>query len=337
MRIAVDAMGGDFAPREIVKGAAEAAQRLPSVTKVFLVGDREAIQAELDSLPGAHDKLEILHASELVGMDETPAQAIRRKKDSSIGRAVDLVKSGEADAVVSAGNTGAAVVACSLKLRTLEGVDRPAIATILPTQDRPLVMLDAGATLDCEPRQLLQFAAMGAAYSRIIMHREDPIVGLVSIGGEETKGNETTKETFKLLSEAPINFRGNVEGHDIFMGETDVAVCDGFVGNIILKTAESVGHAIGTWMKHEFKKNPLRLLGAIILKRALLDMRARMDPETHGGALLLGVNGVCIISHGASSSQAIYNAVRVASESVDLSLNQVIIDSVAKLNGVSPA
>ncbi len=337
MRIAVDAMGGDYAPRQIVKGAVEAARELPSVTRVYLVGDETAIRAELAALNVQSDKIEIVHASEVIEMDEAPAQAVRRKKDSSVGRAVDLVKSGKADAVVSAGNTGAVVVASTLKLRTLEGVDRPAIAAILPTQGRPLVLIDAGANTDCTPAMLAQFSAMGTVYSQIIMHQKDPVVGLVSIGGEESKGNESTKETFKLLTKAPVNFRGNVEGHDIFLGETDVVVCDGFVGNIILKTAESVSHAIVHWMKREFKKTPWRLFGAAVLKGAFKDMKKTMDPEMHGGALLLGVNGVCIISHGAASPRAIFNAVRIAAESVDLDLNQAITDRVAIVNGAIDA
>ena len=279
MRIAVDAMGGDFAPHQIVKGAVEAACGLPSVTRLYLVGNEALIRAELAKQNLHSDKIEIVHASEVIEMDDAPAQAVRRKKDSSIGRAIDLVKSGKADAVVSAGNTGAVVVASTLKLRTLEGVDRPAIAAILPTPGRPIVLIDAGANTDCMPRMLAQFAAMGTVYSRIIMHQQDPVVGLVSIGGEDSKGNESTKETFKLLTKSPINFRGNVEGHDIFRGETDVAVCDGFVGNIILKTAESVSHAMGHWMKHEFKKNPWRMFGAAVLNGAFRDMKNTMDPE----------------------------------------------------------
>lgn len=325
MRIAVDAMGGDHAPAEIVKGAVEAAERLPSLSKVLLVGDAQAIKRELEACPHVSEKVEIRHASEVIAMDETPAQAVRRKKDSSISKAVDLVKDGEADAVVSAGNTGAFVVAATLKLRTLEGVERPAIATVLPTVDRPLVLIDAGANTDCTPKFLYQFAVMGHVYSKAIMGQADPVVGLMSIGGEDTKGNEITKETFGLLSNSPLNFRGNVEGHDLFQGKIDVVVCDGFVGNIVLKTSESVAHAIGYWMKQEFRQNPVRILGACLLKGALSVMKRRMDPEMYGGAPLLGVNGICIITHGASSRRAIFHAVRVACESVHHHLNQVIV------------
>lgn len=328
MRIAVDAMGGDYAPAEIVKGAVEAAEGLPSVTKIFLVGDAQAIKRELDACSSVPAKIEIRHASEVISMEEAPAQAVRRKKDSSISRSVDLVKEGEADAVVSAGNTGAVVVAATLKLRTLEGVERPAIATVLPTVDRPLVLIDAGATTDCVPKILYQFAIMGSVYSKVIMGQREPVVGLMSIGGEDSKGNEITKETFGILSDSSLNFRGNVEGHDIFRGKTDVVVCDGFVGNIVLKTSESVAHAIGHWMKQEFRKSPVRILGACLLKGALAVMKRRMDPEMYGGAPLLGVNGTCIITHGASSHRAIYHAVRVACESVHNHVNQVIVSEI---------
>lgn len=331
MRIAVDAMGGDYAPQEIVKGAVEAALRLPQVSKVFLVGDAEAVGRELKKHSGVPDKLEVRHASEAVGMDELPAQAVRRKKDSSIGRAVDLVKDGEADAVVSAGNTGAVVVAATLKLRTLSGVERPAIAAVMPTRKAPFVLIDAGANIDSNAKLLAQFAVMGSVYSHEILGRARPIVGLLSIGGEASKGNETTKEAFKLLSNSHLNFRGNVEGHDLFEGETDVVACDGFIGNIVLKTSESIAHAVGYWMKEEFRANPLRIIGASLLKGALKAMKKRMDPEMYGGAPLLGVNGVCIITHGASSWRAVFHAVRVACDSVHHQLNDLIINEIEKL------
>jgi glycerol-3-phosphate acyltransferase PlsX len=332
MRVAVDAMGGDFAPREVVRGTLEAARLVPSVSKILLVGDEQRIRQELGSeaLP---DKITIVHASEAIGMDESPALAVRRKRDSSINRAIDLVKHGEADAMVSAGNTGAVVVSATLKLRTLDGVARPAIATVMPTQGRPLVLLDAGANTDCEPVLLLQFGIMGSVYAELMLGQAKPVVGLVSIGGEDIKGNEITKGAFKLLEESPLHFRGNVEGHDLFKGETDVAVCDGFVGNIILKTSESVAHAITHWLKREFKRTPLRMLGALLLSGALKSMKQRMDPELYGGAPLLGVNGTCIISHGASSALAIRHAIRVASESVHHHLNETIVERIATIEG----
>ena len=332
MKIAIDAMGGDYAPQEIVAGAVMAVGKLSQISKIFLVGDSGSIEKELAKHSYDSRKIEIRHASEVVEMSETPAQAVRRKKDSSIGRAVDLVKNGEADAVVSAGNTGAVVVASMLKLRTLSGVDRPAIAVIMPTPKRPFILVDAGANTDCNAKLLLQFAVMGSVYSRIILATGNPVVGLMSIGGEDSKGNEMTKEAFSLLGKSHLNFKGNVEGHDIFEGETDVIVCDGFVGNIVLKTSESTAYAIGRWMKTELKKTPLRLLGAAVLFGALKTMKKRLDPEMYGGALLLGVNGVCIITHGKSSSKAIFHAIRVACDSVHHQLNHMIITEIAKLN-----
>ncbi len=334
MRIALDAMGGDFAPKEIVAGGVRAAREFSQVESLILVGDRSVVEQELARHPDVSSRIVLHHASETIGMGETPALAVRKKKDSSISRAVDMVKTGEADAMVSAGNTGAVVVAATLKLRTLDGVMRPAIATVLPTLKRPLVLIDAGANTDCTPGMLTQFAVMGSVYSREILGQPRPVVGLMSIGGEDSKGNEITKETFRLLEAAPVNFRGNVEGHDLFEGETDVVVCDGFVGNIILKTAESTARAIGHWLKQELTANPLRLLAAALLRGGLRKMKHRMDPELHGGALLLGVNGVCIITHGASTAKAIYHAIRVAKESIGHRLNHQIVKEIAKLGAL---
>lgn len=332
MRIALDAMGGDYAPAEIVRGAVDAAGEIKSLDRIFLVGDQEKIGAELDGLAFPPGKIEIVHASEAIGMDETPALAVRRKKDSSIGRAVDLVKSGDADAVVSAGNTGAVVVASTLKLRTLEGIDRPAIAAVLPKLNGSFVLIDAGANTDCTAEMLVQFAVMGSVYSGAVVGRSNPVVGLLSIGGEHTKGNETTKEAFEILKMAPINFKGNVEGHDAFEGETDVLVCDGFVGNIFLKTSEGTAGAVGHWLKQELTRSPMRKMAALMLSGAFKTMKKRMDREMYGGAMLLGVNGVCIITHGASSRRAILHAVRVAAESVGSRLNELIVSQMTSMS-----
>ncbi|MBL7115575.1 MAG: phosphate acyltransferase PlsX [Kiritimatiellae bacterium] len=331
MRIAVDAMGGDHAPREIVKGAVKAARGLKGVSRIILVGDEQAIRKELALHGAIPDLIEVMHASDVVAMDEAPAQAVRRKKDSSIGRAVDLVKAGEADAVVSAGNTGAVVVAATLKLRTLAHIERPAIATIMPTANRRAVLVDAGANTDCTPKMLTQFAVMGSVYARVILGQKSPIVGLLSIGGEASKGNEITKETFRMLSDSPLNFCGNVEGHDLFEGHTDVVVCDGFVGNVVLKTCESTAKAMAHWLKQEFTRTPWRTLGALMLKGAVRDMKKKTDPELQGGAPLLGAKGVCIITHGSSSYRAIYHAIRVAAESVHHHLNEVIVSEAEKM------
>lgn len=335
MKIAVDAMGGDFAPREIVKGAVEAVNSIKGIERIYLVGDEKAIQAELDLCGCSHPGIEIRHASEVIAMGDHPARSVRRKKDSSIGRAVDLVKAGEADAVISAGNTGAVVVAATLKLRALPGVTRPGIAAIMPTRKKPFVLLDAGANTDCTPDMLLQFGVMGSIYSKCILGQEKPVVGLLSIGTEEIKGNDATREAFKVLDESTLNFRGNVEGHDLFTGETDVVVCDGFVGNVVLKTTESAAQAIGHWIKEEFKKSVIRLCGCILLSGALKAIKHKLDPEMYGGAPLLGVNGICIITHGASSSKAIFHAIRVGAEAIESGLNNKITNELKAVHSQS--
>jgi glycerol-3-phosphate acyltransferase PlsX len=332
MRIAVDAMGGDFAPSEIVKGAVQAARDNPAVKRLILVGDETAIRKELARYASVPPSVEVFHASEVITMAEAPAQAVMKKRDSSISRMIDLVKSNEADAAVSAGNTGAVMGAAHLKLRTLEGVLRPAIAAILPTRGRPLILIDAGANTDTDPILLRQFAVMGSVYSREILGQAKPVVGLLSNGGEDSKGNKLTKDTFPLLAASHLNFRGNVEGHDVFEGQIDVVVCDGFVGNVLLKTAESVAHAIGHWLKQEFTRNPIRILGALLLKGALKAMKNRMDPETYGGAPLLGINGVCIITHGSSHAKAIYQAIHVAGDWIGHDLNKGIVEEIRKLS-----
>lgn len=330
MRIAVDAMGGDLAPREIVAGAWQAARELPGLTRLLLVGREDAIRAEFPR--GAPPPiLDIVPASEVIGMEESPVTAVRRKRDSSINRMVDLVKQGEADAVFSAGNTGAVVAAVQLKLRTLPGVLRPAIATVMPTRKSPFVLIDAGANTDSTPAMLRQFAVMGSLYARVILGVPQPLVGLLSIGGEESKGNEMTKETLALLRDSPLNFHGNVEGHDLYEGRVDVVVCDGFVGNVVLKTSESVAHFIGDWLREEFTRNPLRMLGAALLKPALNAIRRKSDPAAYGGAPLLGGNGVCIIGHGASKARAVFNAVRVSAEAVAHRLNPLIEAEIARV------
>lgn len=334
MRVAIDAMGGDHAPGVVVRGALQASRTLQGSDSILLVGDKDRILKELsDAGAGEGDRLRVVHASQVIEMDESPAIAVRRKRDSSINRAMDLVKSGEADAFVSAGNTGAVVSSATVKLRLLKKVERPAIATLLPTRKRPVLLLDAGAVIDCNARMLTQFAVMGTAYAKAVLQRPSPLVGLLSIGGEETKGNEITKKAYALIDAAGLNFRGNVEGHDLFRGETDVVVSDGFVGNVVLKTAESVAHAIGFWMKQEFTATLPRKLGALMLRGALKSMKARLDPEMHGGAPLLGVRGVCIIAHGSSSERAIYHAIRVARESVHQHLNETIENHLAILDG----
>lgn len=333
MRISVDAMGGDFAPQEIVAGTLRAAEQLDGIEKLFLVGDESAIQAELAKHAGTVPAcIEVVHASEVVGMGESPAVAIRRKKDSSIARAVDLVKEGRAAAIFSAGNTGAAVAAATLKLRTLQGVDRPAIATVIPTPKDPFVLLDAGANPDSTPDMLLQYAVMGSIYSHEILGVGNPSIGLLSIGEEEGKGNESTKKTFSLLRGSNLNFSGNVESRDLFEGKVNVAVCDGFVGNVVLKTSEAVAKMISRWLKQMFRQNILRILGYFLSRGVYKEMRAHADPASYGGAPLLGANGVVIIGHGSSNAFATYNAIRVAAEAIDHDVNHLIEAELKSIN-----
>ena len=331
MRIAVDAMGGDFAPQAIVEGALLAVRECAAIDGLYLVGDERAIQAEIERCGGNPGRVEIRHASEVVGMGESPATAVRRKKDSSINRSMDLVKNGEADAVFAAGSTGAAVAAATLKLRTLEGIRRPGIAVAMPTPaDKPVVVIDGGATTDCTPEILMQFAIMGSAYSQRIIGRSEPQVGLMSVGTEEAKGNALSKEAFDLIEQSPVKFIGNVEGHDLFEGVVDVVVCDGFTGNVILKTSESVAHAIGKWLKHELTRNPIRVLGALLLSGGLRALKKKTSQKTYGGAPLLGVNGICIIGHGSSDKIAAKNGILQAVQAVEHRVNEAILDGVRK-------
>ena len=321
-RVALDAMGGDYAPEQVVIGAVEAAAGVPGV-KILLVGQLAPIEAELERLPSKLKEtaqqviekgtLEIIHAPDVAAMDESPVDAVRKKRDCSINVAMRLVKEGRADAFVSAGNSGAVATSAILTLGRIPGVKRPAIATVLPNRNpkRPLMLLDAGANMDCHPDWLVQFAIMGNAYSKAVLKRGTPTVGLISIGTEDCKGNEMTKQTFPLLKEVKgINFVGNIEGKDLYKGHIDIAVCDGFVGNVVLKTTESIAKAIGYWLKKECFKGPLRFLGAILLKGAFHSLKEQLDPEIYGGAPLLGVPGTVIITHGSSSHKAIYYAVK---------------------------
>ena len=336
MRIAVDAMGGDYAPAAIIDGAVRAARELAQVDKVILVGDEAVVRAELAKHGETPARIAIHHCTEVIGMNESPVTAVRRKKDSSINRAVDLVKNGEADGLFSAGSTGAQVAASQLKLRNLEGIERPVIAAIMPSPTKPFVLVDGGANPDCTARMLLQFAVMGEVYAREILGSgARPTVGLMSNGEEDEKGNALTKETFPLLKASGLNFVGNIEGHDLFGGEVDVVVCDGFVGNVILKTVENVAHAMKSWMKQAFTATPLRKLGALCLVGAVKEMKQETDPAQYGGMPLLGVNGVSIIGHGGSSALAVYNGIRVAAESVTHDINHLIVAGVKKAESTS--
>jgi phosphate acyltransferase len=325
MRIALDAMGGDFAPKNNVEGAVLALKEYPHIEKLFLVGDAMTVGAELKRIGYQDQRLEIFHASEVVDMHESAAKAIRQKKDCSISRSVDLVKNGSAQAVISAGHTGAAVAASVLKLRTLKGIERPAVACLLPTELGVFVLIDAGANPDSSPENLLQFGIMGSVFSEQVLGNKRPKVALLSIGEEDMKGNDVTKETFKLLKASSLNFQGNIEGRDLYENSADVVVCDGFTGNVVLKTSESIAYAIFGWLRRELSRGLVRKIGAGLAQGAFRDIYKKTNSEEYGGMPLLGVNGVCIIAHGSSSPVAIKNAIRAAAESVKQDLNPHIL------------
>ncbi|MEW6109379.1 MAG: phosphate acyltransferase PlsX [Nitrospirota bacterium] len=313
MRIALDAMGGDYAPAVNVEGAIETVNEHEDI-EVILVGDEAVIKSELRNKKYNSNRISIKHASQVVEMHESPSVALRKKKDSSIRIGVELVKSDNADAVVSAGHSGVAMATSLLLLGKSHGVDRPAIATIMPTLKDTFVLLDAGANVDCKPENLLQFALMGNTYCRLVLGREKPGVALLSIGEEDTKGNELTKDAFKLIKESRLNFIGNIEGKDIFTGKADVVVCDGFTGNIALKISEGLAETILKMLKREISNVSTGRLGYLMMKPAIRNFKKRTDYDEYGGAPLLGINGTSIISHGRSSSKAIKNAIRVAAD-----------------------
>lgn len=319
-RIAIDAMGGDHAPAEIVAGALRAQEELG--VEVLLVGEPQAIESSLKQHTNSWN-LEIVPAEDVVGMDEEPLVSLKRKPKASINVAMDLVKQKRADAVVSAGHSGAAMAAALLRLGRIKGIDRPAIGAVFPTMvaGKPVLVLDVGANVDCRPKYLEQFAVMGSVYSQYVLGIEEPKVGLLNIGEEECKGNDLAIKTHQLLQENPrVAFIGNAEGRDVLSGNFDVIVCDGFVGNVLLKFAEGVGEIILQILKEELPQGLHGQIGTAILKPNLKRIKQRIDHAEHGGGLLLGVAGICIISHGSSQAPSIFNAIRLAKEAVD---NQV--------------
>ena len=325
MRVALDAMGGDFAPDVTVAGAIEAVSE--NNIEVILVGDRQRLAEALKGKRYPQDRISVFHASEVVGMDESPSNAIRRKKDSSIRKAVDLVKNKEADAAVSAGHSGVAMATALFVLGKLPNVDRPAIATIMPSLTGFFVLIDAGANVDCKPENLVQFAHMGNAYYNAIFNTPSPRIALLGIGEEDTKGNELTKVVFKSLKDTHMNFIGNMEGKDIFSGNADVVVCDGFIGNIVLKVSEGLAETILKMLKMEIANVATGRLGYMMIKPAIKNFKKRTDYSEYGGAPLLGINGTCIISHGRSSARAIKNAIKVAAEMAMKEVHKIIADS----------
>lgn len=323
--IAVDAMGGDHAPKPEVAGAVQAAKSLG--VRVLLVGQEDAVRRELALHPEHRElPIEVVHASEVVTMDDSAAKAVRTKRDSSMRIASRLVRDGAAQGFVSGGNTGAIMATAKMVQGVVPGVDRPALAGLFPTavQGRPVVVIDVGANVDCSPRMLAQFAVMGEIYSRIILHNDNPRVGLLSIGEEEHKGNEMTKAATPLMKQLPINFIGNVEGRDLYTGKTDVVVCDGFIGNVALKVSEGLVEIIKHMLQESLEKTITRKIGYVLSKAAFTDFKKRVDYSEYGGAPLLGVKGVCIICHGRSNANAIKNAIRVAAEFSRGHINQRI-------------
>jgi glycerol-3-phosphate acyltransferase PlsX len=312
MRVAVDVMGGDNAPAVEVEGAVAAAREFG--IPLVLVGDTPRVEAELAKHDTAGLDISIRHASEVVGMHDSASDAVRKKRDSSIRIAFDLVRNGEADAVVSAGNSGATMAAGMFVLKRIKGIDRPAIATIFPTLKGQTLVLDVGGTVDCKPIHLLQFAVMGEVYARDVMGVESPRIGLLSNGEEESKGNDLTRETHAILKEFPCNYAGYIEGRDIFNGSVSVVVCDGFVGNIVLKLSEGLAEAVGTMLKAEIKRSFIAKLGYLLSSSAFRRFKKRVDYAEYGGAPLLGIEGVGMICHGGSSPKAIKNAIRFANE-----------------------
>jgi len=331
MKIALDAMGGDHAPAHPVAAAIQALARFPQITRLILVGDEEKIRTEL-AKHGAepNDRLHLFPTTQVIAMTDGAVEAVRRKKDSSLCRAVDLVKEGAVDAIVSAGNTGALVAAATIKLRNLPGVDRAGLACPMPSRNGVWILLDAGASVDARPEHLLAYGCMGSIYAHHILGIAKPRVGLLCNGTEEGKGNELTRQSYELLKSAPVHFIGNVEGHGLFEGAADVVACDGFVGNITLKTAEALAKSTFKWIKEEITSNPIRMAGALLARGAFQSIKKKTNADEYGGALLLGVNGICVKAHGSSSVHALFNSLRVACEAVTQQVNPHIVEALAQ-------
>jgi len=330
MKIIVDAMGGDHAPQVPVEGALSAIKEISA--DIVLVGDEARIESLLQRARYSGNRITIHPASQVIEMHESPATSVRRKRNSSIVVGVDLVKKGVGDAFLSAGNTGALVCAATLGLGLLPGIERPGIAIITPTLKGSSLIVDVGANIDPKPVQLLQYAIMAKAYCENILDKTNPSVGLLNVGEEEGKGTDFLKETYELLSKAPINFIGNVEGKALFSGVCDIVVCDGFIGNVALKVTEGAAEAMQVFLKrHLLKSNFLGKLGLILLKPTLIKFKRDLDYSEYGGAPLLGVNGVVIKGHGRSNAKAIKNAIKAASAEVERKVNQKILDTLNSL------
>jgi len=328
MKIVVDAMGGDYAPDVVIKGAVSAVNEYD--VEVILVGEEQKIKPLLKREKYDPARISVVHAPETIGMSESAASSVRKKRNSSIVLGINLVEEGKADAFFSAGNTGAVVCAATLSLRMLLGVERPGIAIVIPSLKGFSLMIDVGANIDPKPVQLLHYGIMGAVYCKHILNKPNPTVGLLNIGEEETKGTEFMKETHELLSSSKLNFTGNVEGKDLYSGKCDIIISDGFVGNIALKATESTADALKNFLKKNIKKSPLAILGFLFMMGTFRKLKKSMDYSEYGGAPLLGVNGVVIIGHGRSNIKAIKNAIRVAKEEVERQFNEKLLEAISK-------
>jgi len=327
-RIAVDGMGGDWAPGVVVEGAVQAANDFD--LEIVLVGQEQVLKRELAKYKVTGGRISIHHASQIVEMGESPVQAIRKKKDSSVSVCIDLLKQKQADAVITAGNTGAAVAAATLNLGLLPGIKRPGIIIGMPTIRGIALAIDVGANVDPTPEQLVQYAVMGSVYSRAIYKKRQPAIGLLNIGEEESKGTDVQKETYRLLRDCDLNFIGNVEGRDFFTGKADVIICDGFVGNVVLKVTEGLIENMTGLIQKELSKNYFAQLGAFLMKPALTSVRRETNYEDAGGAQLLGVDGVVIISHGSSTAWAIRNSIRKATQVIESDINGYIVSEITQ-------
>ncbi len=326
MKIIVDAMGGDFAPRVVIEGAIAAAKEYN--VEIVLVGDEEKIKSLLGKFAYKGSNISMHPARDVIGMSEPAATSVRRKRDSSIVVGLNLVKEGRGDAFFSAGNTGAVVCAATLGLGLLPGIERPGISIVVPTLKGISLIVDVGANIDAKPLHLFQYGIMANAYFRYILNRPNPKVGLLNIGEEESKGTEVIKETRDLFEKSNLNFIGNVEGKDLFSGKSDIIVCDGFVGNVALKVTESVAETMQIFLKKHLLSSPLGKIGVLFLRPSLMRFKKELDYSEYGGAPLLGVNGVVIIGHGRSNAKAIKNAIRVAKEEVERKFIEKILEAI---------
>ncbi|MBP5638778.1 MAG: phosphate acyltransferase PlsX [Victivallales bacterium] len=330
--IAVDVMGGDNAPSAIIDGVGMALDRFGDAFRLLLVGDQASMEEELKRIGKLGDsRLELVHSSEVIMMGEHPVSAVRHKRDSSINVAVKLVRDGKAAGVFSAGSTGAAVASAYFNLKMLEGIERPGIATTMPSETGRFVLLDAGASVDCSPANLVHYAVMGSIYASQILKIENPRVALICNGTEDGKGNRLTQSAFQMLQDVDINFIGNCEGHDLFSGKVDVVVCDGFVGNVMLKSCEQLAKSIGHLLKKSLMSHIMSKFGAMLSRQAFHDLKQAMDPAEYGGAPLLGVKGVVIIGHGISDGKSVCNGIRAAGEAVKQEINSLIAEQVKNI------